>query len=145
MERSGGIVYRAGYRVVGPFESAVEIESQSSRLSGNRDVVPPVRLERGGSLFSVAAAEIPRRRTSSVHPEGQFGIGALLVEFESHPLEVVLREYALVHGGNVVEPYPGFYRPIGRSEVLPRMVGKVEKIAGTVETETASSENALSG
>lgn len=142
MERSGGIVYAAAYRIA-PIEHAVYVKPEVRTLSGNGDMVPLVRREYGGGFLSVGSSKIPRGGAGRIQPERQFGIGALFVELKRHPLEVVFREHSLVHGGNVIETYPGFDRPIGRSEVLPRMVGKVEKVPRTVEAETASSENAL--
>lgn len=144
MERSGGIVYAAAYRIV-PIERAVYVKPEVRTLSGNGDMVPLVRREYGGGFLPVSSSKIPGRRSGRIQPERHFPIRALFVELERHPLEVVLRKHSLVHGGHVVEPYPGFHRPIGRSEVLPRMVGKVEEVARTVKTEAASSENALCG
>lgn len=85
----GRVVHRTGHGTVAPLEGAIEVKSQRSRLSGDRDVVPAVRLERGGGLLAVRSSEVPRGRPRSIHPERQLTIGALFVEFERHPLEVV--------------------------------------------------------
>ena len=143
MQGSRGIVDRRRNGAVAPFEHAVEVKPHRTGLPGDGHVVPAVRLQGRGSLFPRTSSEFPWGRTVRIHPKREFSVRGLFVEFQCHPLEIVFRKNSLVHGTDVVEPYPSFHRPIARAEVLPAGVGYVKGIAAAIERDARTSEHAL--